>query len=367
MRVLKISILLVLGLLAYWLFRPEIIFFNVLKLNNSGTVSSGNSSLVLFFRNYFSDIVWCLAIIQAVSFLADRKSPVLYSYLLLSLPIFSEILQGTGLIGGTFDWIDIAIYFLLLLLFNHKFLFMQNLKNHLIGISTIVFFAVALLASATTKVVYKTGTFTLKKKEDEIFTKPSLSQIIQTSKNLSVVLRVPYAGDKVTQEQTQKNNSIYSTIEKEFAKAGFIVRDRGLFSKILEQGNIADYSKIKELTETDLILELVSFGDQKYNTNRYKDEKGRDITTNLNFTLTGTTVEFKIISVKESDLVGNFIFNYTPCTSGCLYSFNQSGTLYPTNAVSSKKSTPYEFVTPDVLENFFRECSVRLIEKLKSK
>ncbi len=244
---------------------------------------------------------------------------------------------------------------------------MKSLKPHVIGMAAISIFLISLLASAPAKMVYKPGTFTLMKKEDEIFTKPSLSDIMHSSKNISIVLRVPYSGDKVTQEQTQKNNSIYSTIEKEFAKAGFIVRDRGLFSKILEQGNIADYSKIKELTETDIILELVSYGDVKYNTNRYTDAKGKLVTSNLNFTLTGTTVEFKIISVKESDLVGNFVFNYTPCTSGCKYNFDQTGALYAITAAPSKKNTPYEFVNPDVLESFFKVCSQRLIETLKSK
>lgn len=128
-RILNITLLLIFGLLAYWFFRPEIIFFNVLQLHNAGSQISGNS-WILFFRNHFADMVWCLAIFQAVAFLTDRKYPAFYSYLLLSLPFLSEIFQGTGLIRGTFDWIDVLIYFLLLLLFiTKKFMYAKSKKT----------------------------------------------------------------------------------------------------------------------------------------------------------------------------------------------------------------------------------------------
>ena len=118
-RIFNIVALLVLGLLAYWFLQPEIFFFNVFQIHNSDSQISGNS-WVLFFRNHFADIVWCLAIFQTVAFLNERKYPAFYSYLLLSLPFLSEIFQGTGIISGTFDWIDILIYFFLLLFFLPK-------------------------------------------------------------------------------------------------------------------------------------------------------------------------------------------------------------------------------------------------------
>jgi len=118
-RVLNIILLLVIGLFAYWVFQPEIFFLKILNLNNHNSQIKENFG-ILFFKNHFADIVWCLAIFQAVTILNERKLPILYSYLLLSLPFLSEIFQGFGFIAGTFDWLDVLIYFILNLLFYHK-------------------------------------------------------------------------------------------------------------------------------------------------------------------------------------------------------------------------------------------------------
>ena len=246
---------------------------------------------------------------------------------------------------------------------------MKKLKLHFVGAAIVAVAFFGLIGSGSSKpIVYQEGTFVLQPKRDEIFTKPSLANILKTTENVSIVLRVPVSEeDKITEAQKQINNNIYSTIEKEFAKADYIVRDRAMFAKALEgETGTADYAGIHESTKTDLILELVSYGNIKHNTNKYIDESGREQTAAVNFSITGTSAEFKLISVKDNDLVGSYTFYYTPCVDGCKYKFDSSGTSSKLYTVSTNtKDSPYEYVAPDVLENFFKECSIRLIKELK--
>lgn len=244
---------------------------------------------------------------------------------------------------------------------------MRQFKNHLLGLSILTVSIVSILGSATTKnaLSYTTGTIKLTSKKDDIFTKPSLIQYLKSTNNPTIVLRVPNQVDNVLEENRYSKSQIYNTIEKEFAKADFIVRDRALYQKVLDQNVTSDYSKIKELTNTDLIIEFVGFDNVKYYTNKYTDQKGREKTTDANLTLTGSKIEFKLIRVKDNDLVGSYTFHYTPCTSGCTYKFDNLGNLYSTSTQGKAITQPYEFVSSDALEDFFKSSTQRLIREMK--
>lgn len=362
LKVLTAILLLTSGLLAYWFFRPNIYFFDLLGLGNeeSNTIIS-HSALLLFIRNYFADIVWCMAVFQIAFLLKQRNQPSPYYYSLLALPFVSEGLQGLGIVRGTFDWIDILIYFSLLVIFCHnKTSYMKHRSKHFAGISALVVFILAMLASAGPKKVvytYTPGTVKLVETKDDIFTKPSLTKILQTASNLSIVLRVPGQITKVLEENKFASNSIYNTVEKEIARAGFTVRDRGLFQQVLENTSV-DYSKIKELTGTDLILELVGYEKVKYPISKYRDDAGNEKSIKTGFTITGAKAEFKIISVNVNDFVGSNVFYSTPCTNGCSYRFNQFG--------EATGVTDF-FSTTMAVEDFFRDCSLRLIKELRPK
>ena len=125
----------------------------------------------------------------------------------------------------------------------------------------------------------------------------------------------------MTEAQAQKNSTVYGTIEKELAKAGFTVRDRQLFSKVIDQGSL-DYSKIGFLTETDLILELVRFQEQKYSRDQYTTEDGESRQTPLPMSFTGALIEFKLTGVKENDIVATMTFHSSPCAEGCTRKFS---------------------------------------------
>jgi hypothetical protein len=349
-------VLLLLGIGIYWLFQPDIYLFSIFQINNLDPLVVDN----LFFRllrNYFADIVWCIALIQSVYVLRKLRVSYYYPIILLLLPFIGEVLQAVRLIPGTFDWVDIAIYLALYVIFFHKEVFtMNNVTKNVVGSIVILIFAVALIGSTSNQpqpIDYTTGTFTFPNEKDEIFTKPSLSKILKSSDKLSIVLRVPAPGGTVTAEQKQKDSVLYNIIEKEFAKAGFIVRDRALFAKVLEQ-ETQDYKKIEHITETDLILELLSYNlKQPYRTKLYRDEKGKMQEAPIEITFYGARVEFKLTSVKENDMVGSYTFNYTPCTEGCKHKFS-----------SSRRAKGTWIVKKPIPKDFFINSSRRLIQEL---
>jgi len=331
LRLLGSCLLLLSGLVVYWLYRPDIILFQLLHIRNPAPFLI-DSVFARILNNYFADAVWCLALVQVVSILRDCGVPSGYRHALLALPFFSEMMQSMGVIPGVFDWVDIAIYLsITILTITREFKLMMKLKKNLAGGIAVAFFTLALLASANNKPapqpqvkakpkppkVYLNGTFFLKARENDVFTKSALVESLKLSSSPSIVLRVPNPGSRITVEQKQKNSVLYNLIEKEFAKAGFVVRDRQLFAKVLEQ-ETSDYSKIGVITETDFILELLSYDlGVKTEARTYIDETGEQAEAPYAVSFNSAVAEFKLISVKKNDFVGAYTFYYTPCTEGC--------------------------------------------------
>jgi hypothetical protein len=241
------------------------------------------------------------------------------------------------------------------------------IKKHLLGGMAISFAIITAIGSAATNsgITYTTGVIKLSPKKDDVFTKPSLVQYLKNTTNPTIVLRVPNQIDNVLDENRYSKSQFYNTIEKEFAKADFVVRDRALYQKVLDQNVSTNYSKIKELTNTDLIIELVGFSDVKIFTNKYTDMKGREKTSDVNLVLNGYKIEFKLIRVKDNDLVGTYTFYYTPCTNGCKCTFDNLGTFYSPTVKGKTIIQPYELVPSDSMEEFYKITAQRLIAELK--
>ncbi len=341
----------------YWFFRPEIYIFDALRIGNSDpAVASGVWQI--FLKNHFADAAWCAVVFQIARMFREHGYPHQYSRILIALPFVSETLQATAWVPGTFDWLDLAIYATLLAIFSYReVLQMLQNKKHIFGVLAVAVFVGAVIGSAATPpppAVYETGVFSIERKPDDIFAKPALSRIIRTPKTLAIVLRVPVSGEKVTEEQRQQGTMLYNTIDKELARAGYIVRDRTLFAKVLDQSNL-DYTRIGQLTETDLILELVSFRTEIFPVSRYKDENGVDKQATLPVKFTGSSIEFKIVGVKDNDLIASYTFYNSPCAKGCTHRFS-------TTVPSSLNATGYNPAAEEVYKDF----AARLIRQLVS-
>lgn len=221
-------------------------------------------------------------------------------------------------------------------------------------------------------------------KAAETYTNANLKSFLKANPRVNVVLRVPNAYETVTTKTTdatpvkslldrEKTFDIYyNAIEKELLKAGFSVRDRGLFNEVLkkmqrdEKQNI-DYSQIKNLTETDVIVEVIKIDPAvMYVTNKVYTLNGKgerkEMTDYAEYKRYGASAEFKVIMLKNNELAGTYKFNYAPCQDGCPTSFFNDKLK-----IKNKKDQPqaYEGVEVDVMEEFIKASTRDLINAIK--
>ena len=201
---------------------------------------------------------------------------------------------------------------------------------------------------------------------DETYANPNLKDFFKKNRNPNIVLRVPNNNDKATSNtSTNKNNDVlYNTIEKELLKENFSVRDRGLFNELLSKSQTSDYSKIKELTNTDIILEVVNIDPSVlYTTNKVTTIGSKKETENIgsfDYKEKGASVEYKIILVKNNEIAGTYKFNYKPCPDGCeLTTFKIIGRK------SNKKVELKETVAINTLEEFMKLTTKKLIASFR--
>ncbi|MGF7217439.1 hypothetical protein GGR92_003613 [Spirosoma lacussanchae] len=178
-------------------------------------------------------------------------------------------------------------------------------------------------------------------------------------------------------ESQYDETALYNAIEKQLFKEGFSVRDRGLFNQVLDDNASLDYSKIKELTNTDLILELVSLESSVgYKTNvcyLEADDAPKIINEYRN---QGASVEFKLVHVKTNEIVGTYKIHYTPCLEGCRGIYTKKGTngtfmssfwLRPGEKEQIQKLNRkgYEDLDQDRLEAFITDATQQLVKTMR--
>jgi len=270
---------------------------------------------------------------------------------------------------------------------------MKPIKPILPALIVVTIFLLMAIASTPSRIpanVKYDAVFRYAPEKDEVVKNASKLQFIKSASNPTIVLRVPHASREVLEEdknvKTDKNYdgtnnlndiNVYNVIEKELLKGGFTVRDRALFDKVLGDKSVNDYSKIKELTETDLILELSSIQYVKYPMNYFsycgKGKRNstveKTIACSNYFNLYGLKLEFRLIKVKENDFIGSFTYNYTPCDNQtCNYSISVS-------PVNNSCSEPYVYqgnvlysgvrLIPQAdVEKFVKSASQKLVTEI---
>ena len=231
-------------------------------------------------------------------------------------------------------------------------------------IFSISFFAltVILFASCSTSKIIK-----YPKQPDDVYANNNLKEFFKTNKTPNIVLRVPNNNDKATSNTSigKDNNILYNAIEKELVKQGFSVRDRGLFNELLSKSQTTDYSKIKDLTNTDVILEVVNIDPAVlYTTNKVTlvgKKKETEQIGNMDYKKYGASIEFRIIMVKNNEIAGNYKYNYQPCPAGC-----EIGSFKTSKKMHSKQTELKETVSVNTLEEFIKLCTQDFIKSFRS-
>jgi hypothetical protein len=206
------------------------------------------------------------------------------------------------------------------------------------------------------------------KKADDIVTNESLKEFLSTNKNPKVVLRVNESSVNVTEDEN--NDYLYNAIENQLLASGFIVRDRQLFNQIIgNKENNIDYQKLKEKSDTDLIIELTKL-DPKilYKTNKYYDKNDNEkIEKSYTYKRYGASVEFKVVMIKSNEFAGVYKFNYTPCSEGkgCTISTSLKQLLKDSKKKMKKEEKGYEGVERDELEIFIKDATKKLVSEMR--
>lgn len=227
---------------------------------------------------------------------------------------------------------------------------------------SIAFTAIILTSCATPTKIIK-----FQKQPDEVFANPNLVSFFKSNKAPNIVLRVPNNNDKATSNTNlnKDNNVLYNALEKELLKNGFSVRDRGLFNELLSKSQTSDYSKIKELTNTDIILEVVNIDNAVIYTTNMVTIVGKKKDTkqigDVEFKKYGASVEYRIIMVKNNEIAGTYKYNYQPCPEGC-----ELGTFSFIGKRKNKEIGLKETISVNTLEEFIRRCTQDLIKSFRA-
>lgn len=148
---------LIAGVINYYFFRPDIILFDWLSIKNNSPKVFNNLFVYYFFRGYFSDIAWCISLCLTIIILKRKYTLFKFDkFLLLSIPYLTEIAQYFSLIQGSFDWIDLLLYTVIILLVNIVFspiipFNMQKAKSAVLSSVVFVLFFIMALACASSK------------------------------------------------------------------------------------------------------------------------------------------------------------------------------------------------------------------------
>ncbi|MBN1183432.1 MAG: fibrobacter succinogenes major paralogous domain-containing protein [Bacteroidales bacterium] len=212
-------------------------------------------------------------------------------------------------------------------------------------------------------------------RQDEIIATERIKSFISNNPNPSIVLRVPITEKQAT--QSDPNSYIYNAIEKELVIAGFNVKDRGLFNEIVNSTADLDYTRLKELTGTELILELVRIDlNVEHKTNKIYDKKGEvRLSEDYLIIKIGAAIEFKLIIVDGNDYGGSYSFYLTPCTDinsnncNCFVGYkNYPKKVYPyVDMCNEVKKGAFEYIDQDVMEDFVRQGVKLMVHEIKER
>ncbi|MFL0354742.1 hypothetical protein [Xanthomarina sp. GH4-25] len=199
--------------------------------------------------------------------------------------------------------------------------------------------------------------------KNEIITTDRLSQFLENNPSPKVVLRTPNFSSQTTEEEDI--SYLYSAIEKELLSNGFVVRDRNLFNQVVSNNeNTVDYAKLKAKTDTDLIIELIKLDREViYETNKYHTDKGKSGLLDDPYKQYGAAVEFKVVLIDNNEFAGTYKFHYAPCSEGNGCEISES--FKERMKRIEKQKEGYVIVEKDVLEEFMRHATLRLVEDMR--
>ncbi len=167
-----------------------------------------------------------------------------------------------------------------------------------------------LLAQEFLKLIPIENSYTLKK---------PISSIYQNKKEINVILRNSSYDFNANRSDGNKYalNNLFNIIEKEFIKHGLNVKDASLFKLDKQETN----------NDVDLMVDLSDVDWVEIKTNKYYDKKDKEHSSNDlgEIKFYGLKVDFRLVDVRNNEVVGFYTFGYTPCIEGCQIKIHKKG------------------------------------------
>ncbi|MEO8109117.1 MAG: hypothetical protein ABI594_03750 [Ginsengibacter sp.] len=203
--------------------------------------------------------------------------------------------------------------------------------------------------------------------KNEFYTNSNLQDLLVANKFPKVVLRVgKFNFRSLTDNSSQKTmDYLYNAMENELIKQGFNVKDRSTFNEFVSRTNSAELLK-KELSDVDLVLEVVSIDDNvQYSTNKVISLKRKDLTQaedTRQYKSVGAYVEYHLIIVKNNEIGGTYKFYYEPCPHGCpIENFKSINKGKKDNQLQLSKG-----LSKEIMEQFISSSVQELVYSLRS-
>ena len=256
-----------------------------------------------------------------------------------------------------------SVYSPILTITEYQRLKRVNLENHIMKKSLYLSLFILLITLGCGAPASMSRTVKFSPKNNEITTTDALKTYLNLNPNPKIVLRTNSTLNTDNVTEKERNNHLYNAIESEFLKSGFIVRDRQLFDKIITNSSNNNYEKLKEKSDTDLIIELTNIDRSiKYQTNKFYDSQGRERNSLIlaKKSYYGATIEFKVIMINTNEFAGIYKFNYVPCVNGCNYGPTVRMTKREVDQMMS-----YEAVEENELLKFVKNATNQLVREMR--
>jgi len=159
----------------------------------------------------------------------------------------------------------------------------------------------------------------LKPIENSFTSKKPISSIYQNKNEINVILRNSSYDFNANRSDGNKYalNNLFNIIEKEFIKHGLNVKDASLF-KLDKEATDNDVDLMVDLSDVDWVeIKTNTFFDKNDKEHRSNDLNG--------IKFFGLKIDFRLVDVRNNEVVGFYTFGYTPCTEGCQIKIHTRG------------------------------------------
>ena len=237
-----------------------------------------------------------------------------------------------------------------------------------------IFFLIAIFSCSSLKKYerYSGLSYILKPKADEIYLNPSLKKCLESEPYCSMIFSKIISHQHVIskEEEDYYTNYLYSAIINKLVKNNLVVNSKTLNKDrfLLNQASIYDSLNITNEFASDLMIDFVDFRSIEYQTNRVIPDTSKvkkEIIFPKPLYFRGQSLMFKITHILTGEIIGNFIFNYTPCINGCdlIYNKDNSNNI---NSIYFKRTKSKNKPKIDTDENskIFEELLSRFISEL---